>query len=114
MLLDALEKAPPRSVDDLAVFFERSRARLEQSLDKGQVSGDERERYLAQFQAGLNEAQVDFLNRALEAQTGGFEPPHLAPSPLDALKTALKQPAVWIVLVLALLIGLTVGLLVGG
>lgn len=114
MLLDALQKAPPRSVDDLAVFFERSRARLEQSLEKGQVSGDERERYLAQFQAGLNEAQVDFLNRALEAQSGGFDPLPPASSPLDALKTAFKQPIIWAVVALALLIGLTVGLLIGG
>lgn len=114
MLLDALQKAPPRSVDDLAVFFERSRARLEQSLEKGQVSGDERERYLAQFQAGLNEAQVDFLNTALEAQSGGFDRLPLLPSPLDALKTSFKQPIIWAVLVLAMLIGLTVGLLVGG
>lgn len=114
MLLDALQKAPPRSVDDLAVFFERSRARLEQSLEKGQVSGDERERYLAQFQAGLNEAQVDFLNSALEAQTGGFDPLPPASSPLDALKTAFKQPVIWAVLVLALLVGLTFGLLIGG
>jgi hypothetical protein len=114
MLLDALEKAPPRSVDDLAVFFERSRARLEQSLDKGQVSGEERERYLAQFQSGLNEAQVDFLNTALEAQHQNVHGTDTVASPLDALKLAFKQPIIWGALVLVLLLGLAVGLLIGG
>ncbi|MFN3224922.1 MAG: hypothetical protein ACE360_01560 [Hyphomicrobiales bacterium] len=114
MLLDALEKAPPRSVDDLAVFFERSRARLEQSLDKGQVSGEERERYLAQFQSGLNEAQVDFLNTALETQHQGASGYDSASSPIDALKLAFKQPVIWGALALVLLLGLAIGLLIGG
>lgn len=114
MLLDALQKAPPRSVDDLAVFFERSRARLEQSLDKGQVTGDERQRYLAQFQAGLNEAQVDFLNQALEAQNTGGGTVATDASPLDGLRQAFKQPLLWAILVLAILIGLAAGLLIGG
>ena len=113
MLLDALEKAPPRSVDDLAVFFERSRARLEVSLDKGQVSGEERERYLAQFQAGLNEAQVDFLNRALEAQGTGWSA-RVPSAPLDGLKSSFRQPILWAVLLATLLMGIAIGLLIGG
>ena len=111
MLLDALEKAPPQSVDDLAVFFERSRARLEVSLDKGQVTGEERERYLAQFQAGLNEAQVEFLNSALESHSGAGE---AGEQGSGGLKQAFKQPIIWGLIVLALLVGLASGLVLGG
>lgn len=115
MLLDALDKAPPRSVDDLAIFFERSRERLEASLDKGQVSGEERARYLAQFQEGLNDAQVQFLNTALETHGGGFDRSQAAPDgPVDGLKAAFKQPLVWAFLALALLIGVMVGILLAG
>ena len=112
MLLDALHKAPPRSVDDLAVFFERSRARLEQSLDKSQVTGEERERYLAQFQAGLNEAQVEFLNSALDVQSSGVAPGQSDAHRADVLKTVFKQPITWALVVFALVLGVTVGVLI--
>ncbi len=114
MLLDALQKAPPRSVDDLAIFFERSRDRLIESLDKGRVTGDERQRYLDQFQSGLNEAQVEFLNDALAR---GFDAhpanqPPLPPS--EVLQFGIKQPVMWGVLALVLLVGVAVGALLIG
>jgi multisubunit Na+/H+ antiporter MnhC subunit len=115
MLLDALEKAPPKSVDDLAIFFERSRERLEASLDKEQVSGEERARYLAQFQEGLNEAQVQFINAALETHGGGFDRLAATPDgPLDGLKNAFKQPLVWAIVLAALVVGLMLGVLLAG
>lgn len=119
MLLDALHKAPPRTVDDLAIFFERSRERLEQSLDKGQVSGEERTRYLSQFQAGLNEAQVEFLNNALEVQSesaareASGEMPPSEGGMLPALLFSIRQPVMWLVFVLVLLVGLLIGVLLG-
>ena len=111
MLLDALHKKPPRSVDELATFFERSRGRLEQSLDKGQVSGEERLRYLEQFQAGLNEAQVTFLNRALDHQaTGGAQ--DAASANGDVLRSALKQPILWALVLGAVLVGVAIGFVI--
>lgn len=114
MLLDALEKEPPRSVDELAGFFERSRRRLEDSLDKGQVSGEERARYLSQFQDGLNDAQIHFLNRALENQGDtASQPVAITEGPVDGLKAALRQPLLLALIAFALVLGLAVGVLLG-
>ena len=116
MLLDALHKAPPRSVDELAIFFERSRGRLERSLDKGHVTGDERQRYLQQFQDGLNEAQVDFLNTALNHHaTGGPVSQFAGPendSLMATLIAALKEPVMWAVLAGVLFVGIAFGMAV--
>ncbi|MEM6711108.1 MAG: hypothetical protein AAF590_02375 [Pseudomonadota bacterium] len=116
MLLDALHKAPPRSVDELAVFFERSRGRLENSLDKGQVTGEERQRYLQQFQDGLNEAQVDFLNTALDHHANGSSAPGLATSNggglMSTLKATFQEPVMWAMLAVVLIVGIALGMVV--
>ena len=114
MLLDALHKAPPRSVDELVGFFERSRSRLEQSLDKGQVSDDERARYLGQFQEALNEVQVQFINGALDAQSTGGQHPDGQSSSSARLKAAFRQPLVWALVMFALVVGVAVGVLLPG
>lgn len=104
MLLDALQKAPPASLHDLRVFFDRSRARLEHSLDKGGVSGQAREDYLDQFEAGVDEAQRSFLNAAL-AQRGAED------SSGTAQRAWHRLPMVWALLAFALVAGVMIGVL---
>lgn len=107
MLLDALQKAPPASLEDMRVFFDRARARLEQSLDKGGVSGSDREAYIDQFEAGADEAQLVFLNTVLDAAHG-------AGAGSSAAATSwYRQPMVWAALVGALLAGIAIGLVFG-
>lgn len=100
MLLEALKQSPPKSLHDLRLFFDRSRARLEQSLDKGGLEGDARQRYLEQFEAGAEEAQMTFLNGVLSADP--------AAAKADSAGWA-RKPLVWALIALALVLGLILG-----
>lgn len=103
MLLDALQKAPPRSVEEMRQFFERARARLEQSLDKGGVTGADRAAYIDQFEAGADEAQIVFVDSLLAA-----------PSPVPPAPAWYRQPPVWAALAGALLAGIGIGVAASG
>lgn len=117
MLLDALEKAPPQSLHDMRVFFDRSRSRLEQSLDKGQVSDEERATYLEQFEAAVSEAQMQFLDKTLTLQADpkahgkGLTLP--AGVDGDTNKPWFKVLLVWAFIGCALVIGLVLGVFLG-
>ena len=108
LLLDALRKSPPQSIAELQRFFQRSRERLEESLDKGAVTGEARTRYLDQFEEAVAEVQVVFLDEALDGQFGAGKGGDGKASP-TGLRQLLTQPTV-----LALACGLFVlGLLIG-
>lgn len=112
MLLDALRKSPPHSIADLQRFFQRSRERLEQSLDKGAVAGEERARYLEQFETAVGEVQVVFLDEALNGQFGTAKaegPKASGLRGLSGLRELLAQPLVLVVLVGLFLAGLLIG-----
>lgn len=115
MLLDALEKAPPQSLHDMRVFFDRSRSRLEQSLDKGQVSEEERATYLEQFEEAVSDAQMQFLNETMVLRTEQKSKGKLLPAGIDgdASKPWFKQPLVWALIACALVVGLVVGVTLG-
>lgn len=115
MLLDALEKAPPRSLHDMRVFFDRSRARLEQSLDKGQVSDAERATYLDQFEEAVSDAQMQFLDEALHRRADAKPKAGNRPAGIDGdtRKPWFKLPFVWAVVACALVIGLVLGVYLG-
>lgn len=115
MLLDALEKAPPQSLHDMRVFFDRSRSRLEQSLDKGQVNEDERATYLEQFEAAVSDVQLQFLDGALTMRADPKAQARKLPAGIDGdtSKPWFKVPLVWAVVACALVSGLVVGVLIG-
>lgn len=115
MLLDALKKAPPQSLHDMRVFFDRSRSRLEQSLDKGQVSEEERATYLEQFEVAVSDAQMQFLNETLTMRAEPQAKSRLLPAGVDgdASKPWFKVPLVWAIVGCALVIGLVLGVLLG-
>jgi hypothetical protein len=112
MLLDALQKAPPHSLHDMRVFFDRSRSRLEQSLDKGQVSDSERATYLEQFEAGVSDAQMMFLDEALHQRADAAKAGKSVGDG-DMGKPWFKLPLVWAVVACALVVGLVLGVLIG-
>lgn len=115
MLLDALEKAPPQSLHDMRVFFDRSRTRLEQSLDKGQVNEAERATYLEQFEVAVSDAQMQFLNETMAMRAQPAAKPKLLPAGVDGdtSKPWFKVPLVWAFIACALVVGLVMGVLLG-
>lgn len=117
MLFDALEKAPPQSLHDMRVFFDRSRSRLEQSLDKGQVSDEERATYLEQFEVAVSDAQMRFLDETLtlraDPKAQGKAQLLLAGVHGDTSKPWFKVPLVWAFISCALVVGLVLGVLLG-
>lgn len=117
MLLDALEKAPPQSLHDMRVFFDRSRSRLEQSLDKGHVSEEERATYLEQFEVAVSDAQMAFLNETLtlRANPKAGVKSKVLPAGVDGdtSKPWYKVPLVWAFVACALVVGLVFGVLLG-
>lgn len=115
MLLDALEKAPPQSLHDMRVFFDRSRSRLEQSLDKGQVSEEERATYLEQFEAAVSDAQMQFIDGTLKMRADPKARAKTLPAGVDGdtSKPWFKVPLVWAFIACALVSGLVLGVLVG-
>lgn len=119
MLLDALAKAPPQSLHDMRIFFERSRARLEHSLDKGSVSGKAREDYLAEFEEAVTQAQATFLNESLakahsgDGEGAGAKTSEAGGLPVKDSKAWTKIPMVWALIAFALVSGLVMGVLLG-
>lgn len=105
LLLAALRKSPPKRLNDLGAFFDRSRARLEISLDKGGVYGSDREAYLTDFEVGVEEAQRTYFDDLLLAQSAEAE--------REQKQAWYRQPIPLMVGTGVFLIGVIIGIILG-
>ncbi|MEM6384050.1 MAG: hypothetical protein AAF739_15365 [Pseudomonadota bacterium] len=103
LLLEALHQAPPTSLRAMRDFFDRSRNRLEESLDRSGVDAAQRQAYLDQFEAGAEEAQTTFVDQMLGSGDDD------AASADRRAKELFSQPVVLALLAGAFMVGLGLG-----